>query len=137
MVLKHGHFGEQIRNMVKFLNTVLDRAGEISWTNHMKNEAVLHGVKKERNILHTIKWRLTGLVILHRNSLLKHVIEVNIKGRTGGTERWGIICKQLLDDLKGKEKMLEFEIEHTRLHCLENVLWKRLWTCCKTGYAMK
>jgi len=74
---------------------------------------------------------------LHRDYLLKHSIEVNLEGRTGGTGRWGGICKQLLNDLKGKEKMLEFEREHTRLHCLENSLWKRLWTCCKTGYAVK
>ena len=21
-------------------------------------------------------------------------------------------------------------------HCIENLLWKRLWTCCKTDYKM-
>jgi hypothetical protein len=25
------------------------------WTNHVRNEEMLHGVKKERNILHTVK----------------------------------------------------------------------------------
>ena len=39
------------------------RRTEISWTNGVKNEEVLHRVKEERNILCTIKRRLTGLVI--------------------------------------------------------------------------
>ena len=25
---------------------------------------------------------------------------------------------------------------NTRLHCVANLLWKRLWTCRKTGYGM-
>jgi len=41
------------------------RMEKINWTVHVKNVAVLHGVKKERNILYTIKkyGRLTGLVM--------------------------------------------------------------------------
>jgi hypothetical protein len=36
---------------------------KISWTDRVRNEKVLHRVKEERNILHTIKIkRLTGLV---------------------------------------------------------------------------
>jgi hypothetical protein len=31
------------------------RRMEISWTDHMRNEEVLHRVKEERNILHTTK----------------------------------------------------------------------------------
>jgi len=35
----------------------------ISWTDHVRNEEVLHRVKEERNILHAIKeGRLPGLV---------------------------------------------------------------------------
>jgi hypothetical protein len=34
----------------------------VSWADRMKNEKVLHRVEEERNILHTIKRRLTGLV---------------------------------------------------------------------------
>jgi hypothetical protein len=30
---------------------------KISWTNRASNETVLHRVKEERNILHTIRWR--------------------------------------------------------------------------------
>jgi hypothetical protein len=53
------------------------------WTNRLKNEVVLHRVIKERNIRHTINRRkVKGLGnILHRNCLLKHVIEEKI-GRT-------------------------------------------------------
>jgi hypothetical protein len=35
---------------------------KISWTDHGINEEVLHRAKEERNIVHTIKRRLTGLV---------------------------------------------------------------------------
>jgi len=39
------------------------RMEKIIWTNHVINEEVLHTVKEERNILHTIKRRrLAGLV---------------------------------------------------------------------------
>ena len=54
---------------------------KISWTNRVRNE-VLHRVKEERNILHTIKIRkdyCTGL-ILHMNCLLKRIIEGKIEG---------------------------------------------------------
>jgi len=40
--------------------------------------------------------------ILHRNCLLKHVIEGRIKGRTKVTGRRGRRHKQLLDDLREK-----------------------------------
>ena len=55
---------------------------KISWTDHMKNE-VLHSLKEERNILHTIKQRKINRFghILRRNCLLKHVIGRDIKGR--------------------------------------------------------
>jgi hypothetical protein len=38
------------------------RRMEISWTDRVRNEEVLHRVKEERNILHTKEERLTGLV---------------------------------------------------------------------------
>jgi hypothetical protein len=48
----------------------------------VKNE-ILHRVKEEKKILHTIKWRKTNWIghVLSRNCLLKHVIEGRIKGR--------------------------------------------------------
>jgi hypothetical protein len=38
------------------------RMEKISWTDRVRNEEVLHRVKEEINILHTIQRRLTGLV---------------------------------------------------------------------------
>jgi hypothetical protein len=39
--------------------------------------------------------------------------------------------KQLLDDLKENERILEIERGSSRSHSVENSLWKRLWTCRK------
>jgi hypothetical protein len=49
------------------------RMGKISWTDRVRNE-VLHRVKEERNILHTIKRRKANWIghILRTNCLLKH-----------------------------------------------------------------
>jgi hypothetical protein len=48
------------------------RVERISWTDHVRNEEVLHRVKEERNILHTIKKRTANWIhhILRRNCLL-------------------------------------------------------------------
>jgi hypothetical protein len=78
------------------------------------NEEVLHRVKEERNILHTIKrWKANWIGhILRRNCLLKHVIEGKLEGRIEMMGRWGRRCKQILDDLnteywKLKEEALD------------------------------
>jgi hypothetical protein len=72
----------------------------------VKNEEVLQGVKEERNILYTRKWRKTNWVghILHRNCLRKHITE----RMTEWKRRRGKWSKLLLDGLKGGE-ILEFE----------------------------
>jgi hypothetical protein len=56
---------------------------KISWTDHVRNEKVLRGVKEERNIIHTVKRRKADWIghILRRNCLLKHIIERKIKER--------------------------------------------------------
>jgi len=56
---------------------------KISWTDHVRNEEVLHRVKEERNILHTINRGKVNWIshILRRNCFLKHFIEGNIKER--------------------------------------------------------
>jgi hypothetical protein len=56
---------------------------KVSWIGRVRNEEVLHRVKKERNILHTMKRRKTDWIccVLHRNCLLKHVIEGKKEGR--------------------------------------------------------
>jgi hypothetical protein len=57
------------------------RIEKISWTDRVRNDEVLHRVKGERNILHTIKRRRANWIghILRRNCLLKHVIEGKIE----------------------------------------------------------
>jgi hypothetical protein len=103
----------------------------------VRNEE-LHRVKEERNMLHTIKRRKANWIghILRRNCLLKHVIEGKLEGRIEMTGRRGRRRKQLLDDLKEKEKILEIERGSTRSHPVENSLWKRLRTCRKKDYRM-
>jgi hypothetical protein len=53
------------------------RMEKISWTDHVRNEEVLRGVKEERNIIHTVKRRKADWIghILRNNCLLKHIIE--------------------------------------------------------------
>ena len=50
---------------------------KISWTDHVRNEEVLHTVKEQRNILHEINKRKANWIghILRRNSLLQRVIK--------------------------------------------------------------
>jgi hypothetical protein len=59
---------------------------------------VLHTVKEERNILHTVKRRKVNWIgpILHRNYVLTHILE----GRIEVTGRRGRRFKQLQDDLR-------------------------------------
>jgi len=66
----------------KFWNVVLEKDGEISWTDHVKNEEVLLRVNEQRNILHEIRKRKANWIghILRRNCILKQVIEGKIKG---------------------------------------------------------
>ena len=48
----------------------------------MRNLEVLHRVKEEKNILHTIKKKEDQLIdhALHRNCLIKHNIEGKMQG---------------------------------------------------------
>jgi hypothetical protein len=50
---------------------------KISWTDHVRNEEVLHSVKEERNIIHTIKRRKDNCIghILRKKCILKHATE--------------------------------------------------------------
>jgi hypothetical protein len=58
MMLKCGYFRKQIRNTWKsFEIWCWRRMEKISWADRVRNEEVLHRVKEERNILHTIKIR--------------------------------------------------------------------------------
>jgi hypothetical protein len=92
---------------------------EISCTDPVRNEEVLHRVKEERNILHTIKRRKANWIghILRRNCLLKHVIEGKLEERIEMTGRRGRRRKQLLDDLKEKRR-------YWKLKALDRTLWR-------------
>jgi hypothetical protein len=57
---------------------------KISLMDRINNEAVLHRVKEERNILHTIRRKANWIGhILCRNCLLSHIIEGKIIGARG------------------------------------------------------
>jgi hypothetical protein len=63
---------------------------KLSWTNRVKNEAALHRLKEERNILKTIQSRKAKWIDqnLPRNFLVKHV-EGKIVGGIEVTGRQG------------------------------------------------
>jgi hypothetical protein len=60
------------------------RMEKVSWTDRVGNGKVLDRGKEESNIIHTIKRRKANRIghILHRNCLLKHVVEGKIERRT-------------------------------------------------------
>jgi hypothetical protein len=97
------------------------RMEKISWTDRVRNEDVLHRVKEERNIVHTIKRRKANWIghILRRNCLLKHVIEGNLEERIEVMGRRGRRRKQLLDDLKEKKRYWKLKEE-----ALDRTLWR-------------
>jgi hypothetical protein len=71
-----------------------------------------------------------------RSCFLKHVIEGKVEESVEVTGRRGRTRKPLLDDLKEKKMILVIERGSTRSHCVENSLWKGLWSCNKTDYRM-
>jgi hypothetical protein len=68
----------------------------------VRNEEILHGVRKERNFQHTIKKGKTNWIghTQRRNCFLKHIIEGKIEEVKEGQRRRH---KQLLDDLKERK----------------------------------
>ena len=65
------------------------RMENVKCTDRVRNEEVLHRVKEQRNIIHTVKRRKTNWIghILRRKCLLKHIIEWKIRDRSGGKIR--------------------------------------------------
>jgi hypothetical protein len=92
------------------------RMEKISWMDPVNNEAGLHRVKEERNILHTIRRRKANSIghILRSNCLLSHVIE----GKITETRRRGRRHTQLLDDLKETRRYWKFE------EAQDHTLWR-------------
>ena len=98
----------------------------------MRNE-VLHRVNQKGNIIQTISRKRANRIgqILRRNCLLKHFIEGKIEGGIEATGRRGRRCKELLNDLKGKERILEIERRNSGSQSVQNFLGRRLWGCRK------
>jgi hypothetical protein len=93
------------------------RTGKMSWTDRVRNDEVLHTVKEDRNILHTVRRKTANWIcrILRGNCLLKHVIEGKTEGRIEATGRRGR-RRQLLDVLKetkGHCKLIEEALDRT------------------------
>ena len=97
------------------------RMEKISWTEHVRNEDVLLRVNEQRNILHDIrKWKANWIGhILHRNCLLKQVIEGKIKGEMEVARRRGRRRKKLLDDLKDRRGY-----SHLKEEAIDHTLWR-------------
>ena len=94
---------------------------KISWTDHVRNEEVLLRVSEQRNILHEIRKRKANWIrhILHRNCLLKQVIEGKIKGQIEVTRRRGRRHKKLLDDFKDRRGYCQLKEE-----ALDCTMWR-------------
>jgi hypothetical protein len=75
---------------------------KIRWTDRVRNEEVLLGVKEQRNILHEINKRKVNSIghILRRNCLLRQVFEGHIEGGIESTGRRGRRRWKLLYDVK-------------------------------------
>jgi len=84
------------------------RMEKISWTDHVRNEEVLLGVKEQKNILHEVRKRKANWIghILRRNCLLQRVTEGKVQGGIEVTGRRGRRRRKLLDDLKEREDTL-------------------------------
>jgi hypothetical protein len=82
------------------------------------------GTPSKRKILNTIKRRKANWIghILHRNCLLKHVIEGKLEGRIEMTGRRGRRCKQLLDDLMENRRHWKLKKKHWIAPCGELTL---------------
>jgi hypothetical protein len=97
------------------------RMKNISWTDHVRNEEVLLGVKEQRNILHEISKRMANRIghILRRNCLLQRVTEGKIQGGIEVTERQGRRRRKLLDDLKERRGY-----SHLKEEALDRTMWR-------------
>ena len=94
--------GEEDRIYFESYETCCWRKEELIWTDSIKSDEVLHGVKGVRGILHTRKQGTANFIghILRRNCLLKCVTEGTIE-RTG---RRGRKRKQLFHDHTEKSR---------------------------------
>jgi hypothetical protein len=111
---------------------------KISWTDRVRNEEVLHGVKDDRKIPQTITRKKVDLIghTVRSNCLLKHVFEGKIESRIEVTGRRGRKVNQLLDNVKKMRGYWKLTEEVPDRTLVEKSFWKSLWTCRKTGYGV-
>jgi hypothetical protein len=104
------------------------RRMEIIWTDCLRSE-ILQSQKEGICYVFRMNRRKAIWIgdVLCWNCLLKHVIEGKKEGRIEGKEEEVSSYWMILRKREG-----EIEIRSTRLHCVENLLWNRLWTCRKT-----
>jgi len=101
----------------------LRRMERIIWPNHVRNEEVLHRVKKERNILYTLERRKANWMDhICRNCLPKHLTEWKIQGRIKVMGRWGRRYKQLLITWRKKKDTGNWKRKHYITLCSELTL---------------
>jgi hypothetical protein len=103
----------------KFENVMLEEDGEVQFNWLCTNEEVLHRVKVESNILHTIKGRKANWIgcILPRNCLLKHVTEGKIQGGIEVIGMQGTKHKQLLMTLRKQKDTGNWKRKHWIVLC--------------------
>ena len=96
------------------------RMEKISWTDYVRNEDVLLGVKEQRNILHEISKRKPNWIghILGRNFLLQRVIEGKIKRGIEVTGKGGR-RRRKLDDLQKRRGYC-----HLKEEALDRTMWR-------------
>jgi hypothetical protein len=103
------------------IDIIFPRMEKISWTDHVRNEDVLLGVKEQRNILHEISKRKANWIghILRRNRLLRRVTEGKIQGGIEVTGRQGRRRRKLFDDLKERRGY-----SHLKEEALDRTIWR-------------
>ena len=99
----------------------IDEAGTSAILVFIGRDGVLLRVNGQRNILHEIRKRKANWIghILHRNCLLKQVIEGKIKGEVEVARRRGRRRKKLLDDLKDRRGY-----SHLKEEALDRTIWR-------------
>jgi len=87
----------------------------------VKKEVVLLRVNEQRTILNETRKRKANWIghILHRNCLLKQVIEGKIKGEMDVTRRRGRRHTKLLDSLKDRRGY-----SHLKEEALDRTMWR-------------
>ena len=102
------------------------RIEKIIWTDYMKNEEVLPRVKKERNILHTVKRR--------KANCIGHIL----RRKSSKTRYWKKIEKIICDRRQGRRrKQLLHDLTERTWYCKlkEKAQYRTLLrTCFRRGY---